>query len=278
MNSMKRLLTAAMACTMLLAGCGSKDKEVSKNTGKEKFKVGMECGYAPFNWQTPKQTDTSVSLGDAGYCDGYDVMVARKIAEALDMEIEVQKIAWEGLQPALDSGTIDAVIAGMTANKDREQGYDFTTPYYESEMVMIVRKDDEAAGYKDIQQFTGKNIVGQLSTNYDEVIDQIKDVKHATPKKTYPEMVLALQSKEVDGITAELPVAEGVVSANSDLAIVRFDEGKGFDIDTSVSIGLKEGSRDSEFFKKVQAALDEISADERSEMMKAAIANQPSNE
>lgn len=273
---MKKIFAVLCASTLLLSACGSGSAE---DSGKVKFKVGMECGYAPFNWQTSSTSDTSVALASgAGNCDGYDVMVAKKIADKLGMELEVQKIAWEGLQPAIDSGTIDAVIAGMTADADREKGYDFTTPYYESEMVMIVRKDDTVAGYTDIQQFTGKTIVGQLSTNYDTVIDQIKGVKHSTAKKTYPEMVLALQSKEVDGITAELPVAQGVIGANSDLAIVRFEAGKGFQIDTSVSIAMKEGTRDTEAFKNVQSALDSITEDERNEMMKAAIDNQPSNE
>ncbi len=272
---MKRVLLFAFAAALVLTGCGSsEEKDVSKNTGKETFKVGMECNYAPFNWQTNEQTDTSVSLGGAGYCDGYDVRIARQIADELGREIEVKKISWDGLQPALESGEIDAIIAGMTADKDRENGIDFTTPYYESEMVMIVRKGDKAEKFKDIQQFSGMNIIGQKSTNYDTVIDQIKGVNHMTPKQNYPEMVMALQNKEVDGITAELPVAEGVVEANDDLAIVHFDEGKGFDIDTSVSIGLKEGSRDSEFFNQVQKALDNISTETRNEWMKEATGNQ----
>lgn len=277
---MKKLVCAAFAMALLMTGCGSSedDKNVSKNTGKETFTVGMECNYAPFNWQTNDQTKTSVAIGGAGYCDGYDVRVAREIAKKLDREIVIKKIAWDGLQPALDSGEIDAIIAGMTKNKDRENGIDFTTPYYESEMVMIVRKNDKAVKYKDIQQFKGKNVIGQKNTNYDTVIDQIKGVKHATPKATYPEMVLSLQNKEVDGITAELPVAEGVVAANKDLAIVHFAKGKGFNIDTTVSIGLKEGSRDSDFFKSVQKALDGISKETRDQWMKEARESQPKTE
>ena len=270
---MKKLLCAAFAMTMVLTGCGSSNDsaKTSENTGKEYFTVGMECNYAPYNWQTTEQTETSVSIGGAGYCDGYDVRVARAIAEDLGREVQVKKIAWEGLQPALNSGEIDAVIAGMTANPEREKGMDFTTPYYDSEMVMIVRKSDkDVVKYNDIQQFSGKTIIGQLSTNYDTVIDQIKGVKHATPKKTYPEMVVALQNKEVDGITAELPVAESVVSTNKDLTIVHFAEGTGFNIDNSVSIGMKEGSRGSEFFESVQKSLDKIDAETRTNWMKEA--------
>ena len=279
---LKKLATAALAMTFVLSGCGGSEddgKNVSSVTGKEKFVVGMECNYAPFNWQSNEQTDTSVAIGGAGYCDGYDVRVARYVAEQLDREIEVKKVSWEGLQPALNSGEIDAVIAGMTADDKRRAGMDFTTPYYESERVMIVRKSDKkVAKYNDIQQFKGKTVIGQKSTNYDTVIDQIKGVKHATPKATYPEMIVALQKKEVDGITAELPVAEGAVAANKDLTIVHFKKGKGFDIDTSVSIAMKKGTSDSQLFKDVQKAVDNLSKKTRDEWMKEARKAQPKAE
>ena len=273
---MKKISVLLLAGVLFASGCGGSSDDTSDD--KDTFVVGMECNYAPFNWQTSSETDTSVSLGGAGYCDGYDVMIAQEIAGELDMDLEIKKLSWDGLQPALDSGEIDAIIAGMTANDDRENGIDFTTPYYESEMVMIVRKGDEAESYTDIQQFTGKTVIGQKSTNYDTIIDQIDGVTHATPKATYPEMIVALQNGDVDGITAELPVAQGAVEANPDLTVIHFDEGKGFDIDTSVSIGLKEGSRDGDFFNKVQAALDKISEDKRNELMETARENQPKQE
>ena len=270
----RKMVVALSLCALALTGCGEKEEEknISNVTGKEKLVVGMECNYAPFNWQTTNQTETSVSIGGAGYADGYDVRVARFIADQMGREIEIKKIAWNGLVPALNADEIDVIIAGMT----EREGLDFTTPYYESEMVMIVRKSDKKlVKYKDIQQFKGKTIVGQKNTNYDTIIDQIKGVKHATPKDSYPEMVLALQKKDVDGITAELPVAEGVVAANKDLAIVHFAKGKGFDIDTSVSIAMKKGSKDTEFYKEVQGALDNLSEETRKEWMKDAVKNQP---
>ena len=271
----KRLAALSLAMTLILTGCGDnkeEDKNISEVTGKEKLVVGMECNYAPFNWQTTKQTETSVALGGAGYADGYDVRVARYIADELGREVEIKKIAWEGLVPALNADEIDVIIAGMT----KRPGLDFTEPYYESEMVMIVRKSDKKlVKFNNIQQFKGKTIVGQKNTNYDTIIDQIKGVKHATPKNNYPEMVVALQKKEVDGITAELPVAEGVVAANKDLAIVRFKKGKGFDIDTTVSIGMKSGSKDGELFNDIQTALDKLSDDTRLEWMRAAVKTQP---
>lgn len=206
-------------------------------------------------------------------------MMAQDIADELGKDLVVKKVAWDGLQPAIESGEIDAIIAGMTANEEREEGLDFTTPYYESEgMVMIVRKGSEEEGLTSIQDFSGKKVIGQKNTNYDDVIDQIEGVDHVTPRATYPELVVALQHKDADAITAEMPVAEGIVASNPDLAIVQFEDGKGFDVDTTVSIGMKNDSRDSELFKSVQSALDKISQDKRNEYMTTAVQTAPAGE
>lgn len=270
----KTILSMALVLSLSACATGSTPSE-TETASSNTFTVGMECAYAPFNYQVSNATDTAVAI-DGGYCDGYDVMIAQDIADSLGKELVVKKISWNGLGVALEAGEIDAIIAGMTANEEREQGIDFTTPYYDSHgMIMIVRADSEEASFTDIQQFSGKKVIGQINTNYDSVIDQIEGVEHVTPKATYPEMVVALQAGDVDGITAEIAVATGVVASNDNLTIVEFDEGKGFECDTTVSIGLKEGSRDSEFFNAVQEALDGISEDTRTTYMQNAVNNQP---
>ena len=275
---MKKALLSAGALALLLTGCSS-SSDASSNSN-DQFKVGMECGYAPFNWQTSSETETSVDLGSGmGYCDGYDIMMAKDIADNMGKELVVKKIAWDGLQPALESGEIDAIIAGMTANEERAEGIDFTTPYYESDgMVMIVKKGSEEEKATSIQDFAGKKVIGQKNTNYDDVIDQIENVDHVTPKATYPELVVALQNGDAVGITAEMPVAEGVVASNPDLTIVKFEDGKGFDVDTTVSIGLKNNTKGTESFDSVQDALDKISKDTRNDYMKKAVETAPAGE
>lgn len=279
---MKKQLWSAAACAMMiLAGCSSSNgsstaSSTSATADADTFTVGMECNYAPFNWQQTDPSDTAVELGSgAGYCDGYDVMISQDLADALGKKLVVKKIVWDGLQPALESGEIDAVIAGMTANDEREEGMDFTTPYYSSEMVLIVPKDSEVASFTDIQQFAGHKVIGQKNTNYDTIIDQIEGVDHVTPKAVYPELILALQTGEAEAITAELPVAKGITEANPDLTYITFEEGKGFDVDTTVSIGLKNDTRDTQEFKDIQAALDAISQETRDEYMQNAVSNAP---
>ncbi len=109
------------------------------------LRVAMECAYAPFNW-----TDTgSPSLGavpisgegkDGLYANGYDVQIAQYIANKLGMKLEIYSYEWDGLIPALNSGAVDAIIAGMSPTADREEEIDFTSVYYSSNLVIIYKK------------------------------------------------------------------------------------------------------------------------------------------
>ena len=233
----------------------------------------MECDYAPFNWTQVEDSDTAVAISSVDYADGYDVVIASMIAESLGMEVQIVKTDWDSLIPSLNAGAIDCIIAGMTETPERAESVSFTTPYYESDMVVIVRADSELTGITDIQELSGFKVLGQSNTTYDEIIDQIDGVVHMTPLATYPRMILSLQSGEADAITAELPVANGVVAANPDLAIVRFEQGHGFTVDTSVSIAVAKDN--AELLSRIQAALDQISEAQRLEIMEAAVGRQP---
>lgn len=275
---MKRMICLLFISVLLLTGCtpaSSGNSGSSGSGGKTTFTVGMECNYAPFNWTQMEANETAVQLEDGSYCDGYDVVIARRIADALGYELVIKAIAWEGLEPALSSGEIDAIIAGMTANDERRKNHDFTTPYYESEMVMLVRNDSDYVTATSLADFSGARIIGQLNTTYDEVIDQIPGVIHEVPLQSYSAMVVALINGEVDGITAEMPVAVGTTSANPSLTYVRFTDG-GFDVDTTTSIAVQKGN--TELLNAIQGVIDGISVEERNQLMLEATQRQPAVE
>lgn len=276
---MKKII-ALLLVVLLLTGCGNTATSGDTTTERETLRVGMECDYAPFNW-TQEATTTvdgkspvEIKGGNAGYCWGYDVLIAQEIADTLDMDLEINKIEWSGLPIAANNNEIDLIIAGMTDNEERRESLDFTTPYYESEMVLIVRKDSEYVNATSIQDFNGATVVAQLNTFHDDLIDQISGVTHATPLDTFPLMTVALQSSVVDAMVSELPVAMAITSSNEDLTYVEFTEGNGFETgaDTTVSIAM---SKENALFDSVQAALDQITAEQRTELMQFALANQP---
>jgi len=264
---------------LLAAGCSS--NATPENNGSNQpessvLRVGMECDYAPFNWTQVSDSDTAVAISSVDYADGYDVVIASKLAAALGMEVQIVKTDWDSLIPSLNAGAIDCIIAGMTETPERAEAVNFTTPYYESDMVVIVKADSDLVNITSIQELSGRNVLGQINTTYDDVIEQIQGVNHMTPLATYPRMILSLQAGEADAITAELPVANGVVAANPDLAIVRFAEGQGFVVDTSVSIAVAK--QNTELLNNLQNALNSISQEERLQIMEDAVNRQPSVE
>ena len=265
---MKRMITLLMI--LLLMGCTS----APASNSEEVLRVGMECDYAPFNWTQVEDSDTAVPISSVDYADGYDVVIATMIAEKIGRKVEIVKTEWDALIPSLNAGLIDCIIAGMTETPERAEAVNFTTPYYESQMVVIVRADSELTGITNIQELSGYNVLGQANTTYDEIIDQIDGVNHMTPLSTYPRMVLSLTSGEADAITAELPVATGVKAANPGLAIVTFTEGNGFVVDTSIAVAKEN----TELLNAIQTALDSISEADRLSIMEAAVGRQPSVE
>lgn len=270
----------AFACAALLAGCASSPSTSNATKGGSSdantLRVGMECNYAPFNWSTTEKGEYTMPISSVDYCDGYDVVMAKALGEKIGRDVEVVKLDWDNLILSLNNNQIDAIIAGMTATDERKQQVNFTDPYYVSEEVLIVEKDSQYVNATSLDDFKGAKVQGQMNTIYDEVIDQIPDVEHMPAAETFPAAIQALQAGSIDAVTSELPVANGVIAANPDLAIVRFESGKGFEADTSVSIAVRKD--DDTLLNALNDALKTIDTDTRNEWMEAAVNRQPAGE
>ena len=245
---------------------------------KEPFRVGLECNYAPFNWTQQNESETTVPIPEGGYADGYDVQMAKLIADGLGRELVIVKTEWDGLPPALISGKIDAIIAGMSPTAERAVTIDFTDPYYESDLVVVVKKDSPLAAAKSLADFKGTKIVAQLNTFHDTVVDQIPEVQHQTPMENFPAMIVALTSGKVDGYVSERPGAVSAVASNPELAFIQFEAGQGFEAspeDVAVAVGLPKGS---ELVGTINEILAGVSKEQRQQMMDEAVARQPLSE
>ncbi|WP_391123402.1 transporter substrate-binding domain-containing protein [Psychrobacillus sp. L3] len=268
---------------LLLAGCGtssnSNGASSSKNDTKEKdtFTIGLEAGYPPFNWTQLDDSNGGVKIdGNAEYAGGYDVEIAKKIAEGLGKKLVIVKTEWDGLVPSLESKKIDAIIAGMSPTAERKKTIDFSENYYTSNFVMVVKKGGPYEGATSIQDFSGAKVTGQLNTSHYGVIDQIKGVKKQPASDNFPAMRVALESGVIDGYVSERPEGISASSANPNFAMVEFEDGFVADEEeTAVAVGLKKGSKLTE---KINEILAKVSEEERQEIMDKAIQNQPAAE
>jgi putative lysine transport system substrate-binding protein len=278
---MKRtlLLMAALFTAIILAACGSDDGGTASEGGDSEseggvLKVGMEAGYPPFNWTQKDDSNGAVKIeGSNEYAGGYDVEIAKKIAEGLGKELVIVKTEWDGLLPSLQSGAVDAIIAGMSPSAERKEEIDFTESYYTSEFVIVVKKGGAYDKATKLADFEGAKITAQLNTTNYKVIDQIPGVSQQTAMDNFPAMRVALQSGAIDGYVAERPEAISAAAAIEEFAYNELEDGFKTDAaDTSIAIGLRKGEKNMDQMNEV---LSGISEDERQKMMEDAISNQP---
>lgn len=269
-------VTAYAADNKTAADTSSTTDTSGTSDGQKEFRVGMEAGYAPFNWTQSDKSNGAVPIqGDKSYAGGYDVEIAKMIAEKLGRKLVIVKTEWDGLPPALVSGKIDAIIAGMSPTAERKKQIDFTDVYYESNLVIVTRKDGQFGKATNLSDFTGAKITAQLNTFHYTVIDQIPGVKKQAAFDNFPAMRVALESGTIDGYVSERPEGVTAASVNSNFKMIEFAPGAGFQTnpeDTAVAIGMRKGDTD---VAKINEILSGISKDERVKIMDTAIKNQP---
>ena len=273
----KLSLVIAMSLTaiMLLTACGSSSSSQStKEASGGTFKIGLECGYAPFNWTQNDNSKGGVQIdGSSEFAGGYDIEIAKKIADGLGKKLVVVKTEWDGLVPALTSGKIDAIIAGMSPTAKRKETIDFSDRYYKSDLVMVVKKGGKYDSATSIQDFKGAKVTAQLNTFHYSVIDQIKGVSKQTAMDNFPTMRVALESGIIDGYVSERPEGVSAQTANSNFKMVEFKTGfSTSEEDTSIAVGVAKGSA---LTSKINDILKGISEADRKSIMDTAIKNQP---
>ncbi|MDD3395931.1 MAG: transporter substrate-binding domain-containing protein [Acidaminococcaceae bacterium] len=251
MSISKKFLTIALCGLMVLGaalagGCGGGDKKAAP--AKKVLKVGMECGYAPYNWTQTNDKNGAVKIaGSSEYAYGYDVIMAKEMAKACGAELEIHKIEWDGLAPAVASGKIDAAICGMSITSKRKQTVDFTAPYYYANVVGLVKKGTPQANAKSVADLKGAVATSQLNTIWYDQIDQIPNVTKLPGIENVPGMIVALTSGKCNLIVTDIPTAMAASYANKDLQVLEFAADKGFKTskeDVEIGIAVKKGNKE----------------------------------
>lgn len=172
---MKKLLLSCFAALLLLFG------GMTSANADEYLRVGMEAAYAPFNWTQDDDSNGAVPIeGTSQYANGYDVQIAKKIADSLGKELLVVKTTWTGLIPALTSGKIDMIAAGMSPTAERKKEIAFSDSYYTSYPVIVVSKKGDFAQATSLKDFAGAKLTSQQGVYLYNLIDQIKDASKET--------------------------------------------------------------------------------------------------
>ena len=242
--------------------------------------VGMECAYAPYNWTQVDDSNGAVPIDNqpGAYANGYDIMIAKAICEAYDLELKVMALDWGGLAPAIDAGTIDVAIAGQSMTPERLAEVDMAGPYYYADIVVVTKADSEFANAQGISDLSGGTCTAQESTIwYSTCLPQIEGAQIQSASESAPAMIMAVESGTVDFICTDTPTARGAVATYDDLVILDFtDSDDNFDVsEGDINIGISLAKGNTALLDAINAVLDDYTEDDFISMMDEAIAIRP---
>lgn len=259
---------------------GADEGAEAEGSGEKKvLRVAMECAYAPYNWTQPDDSNGAVPISESNeYAYGYDVMMAKKICEELNYDLEIVRLDWDSLIPALQSGQADCVIAGQSITSERLQAVDFSEPYYYATIVTLTKKDSPYANAKSVADLKGATCTSQQSTIwYDVCLPQIEEANILSATASAPDMLMSLNADKCDIVVTDQPTGKGALVAYPDFVLLDFGGGEeDFQVsDEEINIGISMKKGNTELKEAIDSVLSTMTADDFSAMMDEAIAAQP---
>ncbi len=288
MRRMMCLILAAMMLLCMTACGGSTPAPTGDNlpgSDNNILTVGMECAYAPYNWTQMDDSNGAVPIvnNPGMYANGYDVQIAKQIAEHFGWGIEVMALEWGGLTPALEAGIIDVAIAGQSMTAERMAEVDMAGPYYYATIVCLARVGTPQAAATCIAELSGTCTSQSGTIWYDSCLPQIAGADIQSPAADAPAMIMALESGMVDFICTDLPTANGAVAKNPDLVVLNFSGTAGdfqFASESeraeNVNIGVSVKKGNSQLQDMLNQFLATMTEEDFNNLMTNAIAIQPS--
>lgn len=248
---------AALVLALGLAACGGQSAQTAGSTASAgsaesstadasaaatgKLVVGFDQAYPPYGF-----------VGDDGEFTGFDLDLAKAVADKLGWEVELTPIDWDAKDTLLNSGAINCIWNGFTM-EGRENGYAFSDPYMLNEQVVVVRKN---SGISSLEDLAGKNVITQADSAAEDVLQDDKADLASTfaSLETRPDFNTAfaeLESGATDAVACDLSIAQYQIAANPD-AYLQIEEPLSSE---NYAVGFKKG--------------DTASADKVTETLKA---------
>ena len=263
MNAFKKFAALLLALMMILslAACGSKSDDSAQgssdgdaspdDTAKSKIEQIKEAGVLVMGTSAdypPNEFHTEVDGKDT--IVGFDVAIAQYIADDLGVELKVVDMSFDNLCINLAKGDFDIVIAGMASTEERLKSVDFSDPYYESGLTMVVREDEQ--NIKTFSDLKGKKIAVQIGTTSAK---EAKKIEGAEVKElnTPADCFMELKNGGVDAVVNDRPVNDYYIHKSGQTGVKTLPERL-----TSEDYGIAVAKGNKELAEKINAALKKL--------------------
>ncbi len=239
----------------------------------------MEANYPPYNWTQTNNANGAIPIeGSHTYANGYDVKIANIIGKRLGRKVVVVKTEWDGLLPALTSGKIDLIIAGMSPTAQRRKAINFSKPYRQGTFVVLTKNSSKYANAKTLNDFKGAKLTAQQGTVHYELIKQLKGAHREPAMRDFAAMRQSLISGTIDGYVAENTEAESLKMVYPNAKAITISKMPGFHVskdESTTSIGIDK--KNKQLLNDVNKILATIPNNKRNKLMSQAVRQQPNS-
>ena len=246
---MKRTFAALCAVLMLAAmltmavSAKSSDDLLATIQQRGKIIIGLEGDWAPLSF-----------VGEYDELTGYDVEVAKAIADKLGVEIQIVPGEWDGLFAGMDAGRYDMVVNGVEVTEERADKYDFSTPYAYIRTALIVKGDNDSI--KTFEDLKGKKTANSIASTYMNLAESYGATCYGV--STLDEtLTMVLQGRVDATLNAIVSFTDYMAQhPDSNLKVVATTEDA-----SNVAIPMRKGDETASLREAVNKAIDELRED-----------------
>lgn len=235
MKPWKKLLLglAGIFALTSLAACSSSTNTLDKVKDKGTLTVALNPHFAPFEFKTIQDGKDTIA--------GADIEIAKAIGDELGVKVKFSEMSFDNVLASVQSGKADIAISGISATKERQKIFDFSDTYYDSETVLLVKKDATET-YKQISDFSKKSIAVQKGSIQENIAKANLSDANVVSLAQPGEAINELKSGQVEGVVLEKAIAKGYVDQNSDLTMS--DIALKSDSNDAYAVAMPKGSDD----------------------------------
>lgn len=232
---MSLLIIVVLIASFGLVGCSKEGASTAKV-----LKVGTDAGFAPFEFQDEKSKEYV----------GFDMDLIKALGKQMGYEVQIQNMNFDGLIPGLEVNSIDAVASGMTITEARKQKVNFTKPYYQAGLTIVVKNENNTI--KNFKDLEGKKIAVQIGTTGAAEAKKIKDAQ-VREFNNAPEAFMELKAGGVDAVVNDKPVNEYYIAQSGSKDAKAVGEPL-----QAEEYGIAVAKKNTELAGKLDKALDEL--------------------
>ena len=247
------LLIMGLIVVLVMAACGSKSDSGS-GEGKGTYKIGIDTTYPP------------VEFEKGGKYEGIDVDLINAIAKDQDFKVKLEAMDFSGIIPAMQAGQLDVGMGGMSITDERKKKVDFSDPYFDAGLTVVVKKDSSIKSIDDLKGkklavkngTTGAKFASDNADKYGYEVVQFNDS---------PSMFQEVSNGNADALIEDYPVITYAIAQqdlklktvgdrlNGDQYGISVMKGKNQDLLKKINKGLENLKKNGEYDKIIEKYL-----------------------